>query len=164
MCDHTHCSGCETRERRARRDDNTNLCDRRGGCSSFLVFTNFEKHFFSPGSTQPFQTIPHQAHLDLKQGVRFQAIPSHGHKITSNLPALQADGHHSPQLYFFCPSVVFLVIKFLLITSAASWSSFLMGQFTDRGSQTLVPGSFILTGFSCSGNNSSRLVAQQRQI
>lgn len=52
--------------------------------------------FFSPGSSQPFQTTPHQAHLALKQGVGFQAIPSPGHKITSNLPALQVDGQHSP--------------------------------------------------------------------
>lgn len=62
----------------------------------FLFLETLKSIFFSPGSTQPFQTTPHRAHLAMKQGAGFQAISSAGHKITSNLPALQADGHHSP--------------------------------------------------------------------
>ena len=98
---------------------------------SVTVFTSSGKRYFSPGSTQPFQKAFHQAHLGLKKVVGFQAIASPVCKSTSKLPVLQVDGHNSPQLHFFYPSAMYLLITFLLITSA-SCLSFLTSRFSDR--------------------------------
>lgn len=98
---------------------------------SFTVFTNSGKHYFSPESPQPSQQASHRAHRALKQVVGFEAIPSPIHKTTSKLPVWQVDGHNGPQLHFFYPSAMFLLVTFLLITSPRRLSS-LTGRFAGR--------------------------------
>lgn len=97
--DHTDCWGL--RHRRGEQGGSTTQTSVREDVAalSFGALANPGKHYLSPGSTQPFQKPPHQAHLGCRQVGGCQAIPSPTCKSTSKHPVPHGDGQGSPQVH-----------------------------------------------------------------